>query len=139
MENSSKALLIAGGMLIAILLLTLFSYLFGQMAGSSSNIYAVLEKHKIDEFNQQFLNYEGKKTLTVQDIATLINLAKNSEENSNFKTPVEIKLGRLNLADSQESNEWLENNVTSDKKYKCISVHINSDTMLVDRVELTEN
>ena len=39
MENASKALLIAGGVLIAILLLTLFSYLFRQMASSTSNIY----------------------------------------------------------------------------------------------------
>ena len=57
MENASKALLISGGVLIAILILTLFSYLFSKMAGSSSNIYAALEKHEKDEFNQQFINY----------------------------------------------------------------------------------
>ncbi|MFR2197112.1 MAG: hypothetical protein ACLS5Y_06125 [Clostridia bacterium] len=54
MENASKALIIAGGILIAILLLTLFSYLFGQMASSTSSIYQTIEKHEKDEFNQQF-------------------------------------------------------------------------------------
>ena len=136
MENASKALLISGGVLIAILILTLFSYLFSQMAGSSSNIYAALEKHEKDEFNQQFINYEGKKELKVQDVATLINLSKNSKDNSKFKTEVKIMVGSTDVS-SQESNNWLKDNVSSNKKYKCTSVHINSDTELVDKVELS--
>ncbi len=136
MENASKALLISGGVLIAILILTLFSYLFSKMAGSSSNIYAALEKHEKDEFNQQFINYEGKKELKVQDVATLINLSKNSKENSKFKTDVKIMVGSTDVS-SQESNDWLKDNVSSNKKYKCTSVHINSDTELVDKVELS--
>ena len=136
MENASKALLISGGVLIAILILTLFSYLFSQMAGSSSNIYAALEKHEKDEFNQQFINYEGKKELKVQDVATLINLSKNSKENSKFKTEVKILVGSTDVS-SQESNDWLKDNVSSNKKYKCTLVHINSDTELVDKVELS--
>lgn len=136
MENASKALLISGGVLIAILILTLFSYLFNQMAGSSSNIYAALEKHEKDEFNQQFINYEGKKELKVQDVATLINLSKNSKENSKFKTEVKILVGNTDVS-SQESNDWLKDNVSSNKKYKCTLVHINSDTELVDKVELS--
>ena len=136
MENASKALLISGGVLIAILILTLFSYLFSKMAGSSSNIYAALEKHEKDEFNQQFINYEGKKELKVQDVATLINLSKNSKENSKFKTDVKIMVGSTDVS-SQESNDWLKDNVSSNKKYKCTSVHIKSDTELVDKVELS--
>lgn len=136
MENASKALLISGGVLIAILILTLFSYLFSQMAGSSSNIYAALEKHEKDEFNQQFINYEGKKELKVQDVATLINLSKNSKDNSKFKTEVKIMVGSTDVS-SQESNDWLKDNVSSNKKYKCTSVHINSETELVDKVELS--
>ena len=136
MENASKALIIAGGVLIAILLLTLFTYLFSKMAGSSSNIYAALEKHEKDEFNQQFINYEGKKELKVQDVATLINLSKNSKDNSKFKTEVKIMVGSTDVS-SQESNNWLKDNVSSNKKYKCTSVHINSDTELVDKVELS--
>ncbi len=98
MENASRALIMAGGVLIAILLLTLFSYLFGQMASGTSSVYQTIEKHEIDEFNQQFLNYEGRgktplhrKTetgedeiyynyLKPQDVATLLNLAQNAKK-----------------------------------------------------------
>lgn len=154
MENASKALIIAGGVLIAVLLLTVFSYLFGKMASSTSSIYETLEKHEIDEFNQQFLNYEGRgitilhkkdennrdvtyyNYLKAQDIATLINLAKNSENNSKFKTKVKITLNGVNIA-TQESSDWLKNNIETGAEYKCESVHINPDTLLVDEVKIS--
>ena len=104
MENASKALLIAGGVLIAILILTLFAYLFGQMAENTSNIYNTIEQSEIAEFNQKFINYEGRgigelsdKPLTVQDVATLINLAQDNNKNPKFPT-------KLNKFDSLISN-----------------------------------
>ena len=58
MENASKALLIAGSVLIAILLLTLFSYLFTKMSEDSSRIVDAIEQNNKLEFNQQFLTYD---------------------------------------------------------------------------------
>lgn len=155
MENASKALIMAGGVLIAILLLTLFSYLFTKISSSTASIYDNLEKHEIDEFNQQFLNYEGRGTkvvgktkdsngndvddynpLVAQDIATLINLAKNAEKNSKISAKVKIKLGRDSDISSHYSSgeEWLKNNIRSNQKYKCTKVNINTDTQLVNEV-----
>ena len=65
MENASKALLIAAGVLIAILILTLFSYLMRQMGSSTSGIYSKLSQREITEFNQKFLNYEGRGIYSV--------------------------------------------------------------------------
>lgn len=142
MENASKALIMAGGVLIAILLATLFVYLFRQMASSTSNVYSLIEKHEIDEFNQKFLNYEGREDLVYQDVATLINLAENAEKNSKFKIKVEIKLGNTTISDT--SRQWLEKNISKSnnkneiKVYKCEKVQINPDTLLVDEVVLSE-
>ena len=142
MENASKALIMAGGDLIAILLATLFVYLFRQMASSTSNVYSLIEKHEIDEFNQKFLNYEGREDLVYQDVATLINLAENAEKNSKFKIKVEIKLGNTTISDT--SRQWLEKNISKSnnkneiKVYKCEKVQINPDTLLVDEVVLSE-
>ena len=159
MENASKALIMAGGVLIAILLLTLFSYLFTKISSSTASFYDNLEKHEIDEFNQQFLNYEGSGTkvvgktkdengndvneynpLVAQDIATLINLAKNAEKNSKIRASVEIKLcgDSTILSRYSSGNEWLSDKVranpNSNPKYKCTMVQINTDTRLVDKV-----
>ena len=137
MENASKALIMAGGVLIAILLLTLFSYLFSKMASSTSSVYDDLQKHEIDEFNQRFLNFEGRNDLTAQDVATLINLAQDSGKDATITSKVEIILGSNDIA-ANSSNEWLQANVNLKKKYKCTEVRIKSETSLVDRVTLQE-
>ena len=80
MENAAKALIIAGAVLLAILLLSLFVYISKDMAKSASNIYANLEESEISEYNQQFLNYDKRQDLNIQDVVTIINLAKNQNE-----------------------------------------------------------
>lgn len=138
MENASKALIMAGGVLIAILLLTLFSYLFTKISSSTASVYDNLEKHEIDEFNQQFLKYEGKTDLTVQDVATLINLVQDSKKNSSISAEVTIKIGTENVS-SKKAMEWLDSNKTSDKTYTCTTVTTNQNTLLVNFVQLTVN
>lgn len=133
MENASKALLIAGGVLIAILLLTLFSYLFTQMASSTSSIYNSMSKHEIDEFNQQFLNYEGKEELTVQDVETLINLAEDARKNKK----IEVKIWAQGYYENSE--EWdLATRMAKKplEKFKCQKIIIDEKTSLVSEVEL---
>ena len=140
MENAAKALLIAAGVLIAILLLTLFAYLFSQMAGSASTIYSVLEESEISEFNQQFLNYDGRgisagtTPLSVQDVATLINLAQDSKNDSKFAAKVEIRYEGNDLTEAENYITWLEANQASTITYNCKQVHINTTTLLVDYV-----
>lgn len=150
MENASKALLIAAGVLIAILLLTLFSYLMRQMGSSTSGIYSKLSQREITEFNQKFLNYEGRgiysvgkdnegndlyNPLTVQEVATLINLARDSKDNSKYLNEVKIMYGDIDLSSQNYIELMKENN---DKKYKCTQVIINSSTLLVDNVIIAD-
>ena len=85
MENASKALLIAGGVLIAILVASLGVYFSRNIADFTSKTYKQLEEHERTEFNQQFLNYNGKNDLTIQDIVTIVNLAKDSNKNNGLE------------------------------------------------------
>lgn len=89
MENASKALLIAGGVLIAILVMTVGVYFSRMIADHSARVYAQLEESRRTEFNQKFLNYDvnhRKKDgssnidLTIQDVVTIANLAQNSNK-----------------------------------------------------------
>lgn len=150
MENASKALLISGGIILAVLLLTLFSYLIRQMGDSTAGIYSKLSEHDISEFNQKFLNYErrgidfvvdeeGNKIynpLTTQDLVTLINLAKDNNENPKFPTTISIFMGSTggtNLV-SKDYIDLLKKKKDSLQTYNCEIVHINSETMLVDYI-----
>ena len=90
MENASKALLIAGGMLLLILVLSFAIFLFNRIGSSAAEMYRDLEEADIAEFNQQFFYYELKEELKIQDVVSIIYLAKDS--NKSEKYPVNIKV-----------------------------------------------
>lgn len=81
MENASKALLMAATILIAVMLISLGTYLFATFGNYSKNINDNINQKEKQEFNAQFTKYETSTTgefCTVYDIVTIINLARNS-------------------------------------------------------------
>ena len=147
--------------MIAIMLLSLLVYLFSNMADSTSGIYDNLESSELTEFNQQFLNYEGRGItpdpvdgkmhyLTIQDVVTLINLAKDNERTGKMNTSITIYVkGLVGGFDSSWMNEQQERLLmeNSDKFFTCgynsgssdeKGVYINIDTKLVEKVYVEE-
>ena len=61
MENASKALLIAGGVLLSILIISLGVYLFANFGGVTAQIGENVEESQISQFNSQFTTNVGKK------------------------------------------------------------------------------
>ncbi len=72
MENASKALIIAGGILIGIIIASIFVYEISFAVQTGQSHERELARTKIVKFNSQFTVYLGKK-MTPQDAATLIN------------------------------------------------------------------
>ncbi len=98
MENLSKALLIAGGVLIAILLVSLATRVFNSASEVSKAYNASAETTDINTFNTKFTRFIGAVTdgasnetqqyATMHDIITLANFAKdhNHKENAILAT-----------------------------------------------------
>ena len=59
MENASKALIIAGAILLAILLISLGIMIFNQAQDTVNN--SGMSQAQIQTFNNKFLKYEGSK------------------------------------------------------------------------------
>lgn len=88
MENASKALIMAAGILLGVMIVSIAVYLFSVYGEYSSDAYAKIEKAQIDQFNTKFLKYYGTRTnnkdeeeqvlCTAHDIITLANLAKQN-------------------------------------------------------------
>ena len=80
MENASKALIIAGAILISIVLITLGVVILGQgqEVVNSSN----MDAQAISSFNSQFTQYEGD-SVTGSRVNTLINAVISSNTVSN--------------------------------------------------------
>ena len=85
MENTSKALIMAGETLIAILVIGLvvtINTLFGRF---SKNINKQLEASNISVKNAVFMGYEGRVNILVTEVASIINYAKKLNDDNGLK------------------------------------------------------
>ena len=84
MDNAVKALEIAGGVLIAILILSLFVFMFNQVSYNQAMQNQNEETKKIEEFNKKYEAY-NKNILYGADVISVINMAisNNIEETVN--------------------------------------------------------
>lgn len=134
MENASKALLISGGILIAILILAISTRLFKSAASVSKSYFEKQETSEITQFNANFSKFTSagvqdkttgkiiKQYATIYDIITLANFAydynsKNIEfpdnpdtyKNDNNSVAIKIDLFINNMEYKNiESEEYLK-------------------------------
>ena len=80
MENASKALLMAAGVLMGVVILSLAAYLFVTFSSSADDVKSEIANNQLNKFNSQFLAYEQREDLTVYDILTAVNLAENNNK-----------------------------------------------------------
>lgn len=90
MENASKALIMAGGILIAILVMSLFVYLIVSFGATSDKIHDQNAQTQITEFNAQFTKYQGRTNITIYDIVSVANLARENNK-QNFQHQITVK------------------------------------------------
>ena len=145
MENASKALLMAAGVLIGVLILTLMVYLFVDFGTISAQIHSQVSQRQINEFNSKFTSYEsyedeGKSEITIYDVITVTNYAKENNEyykdsklyESDYKVEVILKSSRGTtiLLTSKEID--FINNLVRDEQ-------VNNNTWLVEyKCEVTK-
>lgn len=154
MENASKALIMAAGVLIGILIISLGVFLFLDFASTSSTLHAQMRQEQIDQFNAQFTSYEAKDDNTIYDILTLVNLAKNNnnyyeldkKEENNYYITINMnnETNHSNLEKLSETklNEFVKEDIRNQTEgklpiYNC-KVEISQNTGLVSIVKFTK-
>ncbi len=127
MENASKALLMAGGVLIAILILTVVVILFNTYGQLAPTYEKELEENEIKKFNNNFTKFEGREDITIQEIVSLTNFAKQYEQETEIG--IEVIFSATDLTEKDEEyliNLIKDNSVNGDgtiKHYKCNSAN----------------
>ncbi len=98
MENTSKALTIAGGVLIAVMLAVLVYYVFNHWGESQKMKQEDVETVKVEEFNKSYLSYEkvlyGSELLGLVNKMSDYNISEDVKYNSygTMNLTIEIKL-----------------------------------------------
>ncbi len=87
MENASKALIIAGAILLAILLISLGIMIYNQAQNTVNN--SGMSQAEIQAYNNRFMKYEGSNK-TGSEVKSLVNeaIATNSDESIDAKVKV---------------------------------------------------
>lgn len=101
MENASKALFMAAGVLIGVLILTLAVYLFATFGSTSAELHKQQATDRLNEFNSQFTSYEAKNEngLTIYDFITVASLA--TENNKYYDLPDKTGISDSSLSTNQ--------------------------------------
>ena len=121
MENASKALLMAGGMILAILILTLLIYAWNLFSDYQSSGEKLANIENTSKFNQQFTNYdrndvEGYELISLVNQIVDYNERKTTDTekgNDNQATPIEITIDMAGKAEKfafEEGNPKLIKN-----------------------------
>ena len=135
MENASKALLIAGGILVGILILSIGVYLFNNYRDVGITYEQSLSATEIEKFNSNFTKFEGRDDITIHEILTLANFAKQYEEQTGLHVAIKTSTGTafdddlVNFLKRPEINDefvieiWIKRNLN--KEFKCESIWYN--------------
>lgn len=155
MENAVQALLIAAGVLIGIMILSLGVSLYSSLGEYVETIQETINGKEIQRFNNQFTKYINcdesgnvEFALTIQDIVTAANTAYESNleyglesyTGNNYYVTINMP-GRNDLEQvvNTDMTEILENGY--EKQYKCSSndIKINSTTGRVYEVNFKQD
>ena len=152
MENASNALVMAGGILIAVMIISLAVFTFRGSAQFAENFERTSEDTNLEIFNRKFEIYEARDDLTIQDIVTVTNLAKDinmkngESKNSIYYIQVILEGGGYNnkknfeelsqseLYDEMKNLSFKNNTNTEVQKFSC-SLQYNDKTNRVNVVK----
>ena len=140
MENASQALIIAGGILLAILTISLLVYAFG----NASTIFNAQDKEKeaqrLAEWNAEWEAY-NRQLLYGTEVLTVVNKAEqnNSEytADSDYRIYIEIKTKTETLNNKDDIITDIENKlkVFNTNIFKCTKMEHNPETGRVNIIE----
>lgn len=123
MENASKALIIAGAILLAILIISLGILIYNQASGVVTN--NSMDEVSIQTFNNKFLQYAGEqKGSSVRALVSQVN-ASNAAENTLGEVEIEYK------------SSLTENKLQAGATYD-VEIQMSSSTGLVNKVIIDE-
>lgn len=121
MENASKALVVAGAVLIAVLMLVIAVTLHNRYRATAQNIEGTQAAQELGDFNSEFEKYIGRKDITIQEVLTVKNLIAEYNEKGVY---VQAYLGDENLNNlSTDDATYLK--INTNKKYEFVEIKYN--------------
>ncbi len=125
MENATKALIIIGAVLLALLILCTGVYLHGRLSQTSDEYIAKLDTIELQKYNKNFEIYKDREDLSAQDVITVVGIAKQKDNG----TRVFMKNEDITDWSEDEKNSFLSSKILQEDKndkilnlFKCTNI-----------------
>lgn len=135
MENASKALIIAGAILISILLISVGVMIMGSTEGMQDTMATSMSEQEIEAFNSKFLKYEGTR-VKASNVKTLISKIASSNTANEATSADDEKF--VAVSGIGVTTDAARAAVNSTQTYT-VTCTIDSTTGLVTAVNIAEN
>ena len=83
MENAAKALLIAGGVLLAMMVLAIGVYNYNKISGTADVYAQHFDSIELEKYNSKFTVFTGRKDITAQEIISIAAFANENKAGTN--------------------------------------------------------
>ena len=127
MENASKALIIAGAILISILLISIGVLVINATNKATEGVAGKASAMEIQNFNATFVNYEGE--VTASQAKTLISEVNASNAANKVSTEGEVKFIKFATTDGKAPT------ISNSKRYT-VTLGYDSNTGYVNSVDI---
>lgn len=142
MENASKALIMAAEILFGIILISIAVLGYSSWKGFSKDIHTNIENRNIQQFNDNFLQYNERTDLTAHDVVSIIKLADECNhdketgeyiQDTNYQIQVKLNtnVGTTTTKVLNDISKFIMDNMNN--KFS-VSVTINEKTQIVNQI-----
>lgn len=134
MENAAKALLMAGGILIALLVMGALVLLFSNLSDYQNKTDASVKQSQIAEFNNQFEPY-NRNDVTLMELKSLYNKILSNNAKSEYKIDTNILSIYPNInADFLDIDE----DEKIHRRFKCINIKYENADGRISKIEFED-
>ena len=140
MENASKALIIAGAILLSILIIGIGMFIYNQAKEQIDNSAGQMSQEEIRVHNSQFEIYKGDRVSGSQVKQLLTKLATNAakfDAGSTDERKPEIEVEGLSNKNNYSPNDINSVKITSTKTYT-VEMNLNNNS-LINKITIKEN
>lgn len=133
MENASKALLMAGGVLIAIIIISLLVKTYGNIGAFQKQQISAEEAERIEAYNKEYTKYLNQYVYGTE-VVTVVNCVANYQEKTNNAFTINITFKETYTYKLSNGKEYttkgtLKLKGDEDIKYQFIDSYSNKDSL----------
>lgn len=107
MENASQAIIMAGGVLLTILIITIILILYMTFNNTTGQIVTTWDATELTKYNSSFIHFSGRSDVTAQEIVSLIALSQQRGKEINIL----IDGTNAKSWDTDRMNKFLKDNI----------------------------